>query len=146
MGLEKKSRPLAKADRSTNQTIPNLTYQTISFDTETYDTDGMFTPTNTKVYAKRFGGYYLVIGSGGFQPNATGYRIIFLRKNGTTSLAVHDFMPNGTYELVLEVEAIVYMNVNDYVELMVLQSSGGNLDTAGGGGFLFLTLAHLSGR
>ena len=106
----------------------------------------MFTPTDTKIYAKRLSGYYLIIGSCEWVANATGWRAVILVKNHTTYLAGHDHPGEATIGMAVQVSSISYLAVNDYVELYVSQGSGANLDTVPGDWHTWLSIAHLSGR
>ena len=147
MGFEKKSRPMARAYRSTAQTIANNTLTALSMDGQLYDTDGMFTPTDTKIYAKRFSGYYFINGACSFVANATGERLVGIKKNAAVYLAVHQCAPNPSDAVtVLNVSTVEYFAVNEYIELFVRQQSGGNLDTYPDIADTYLALAHLSGR
>ena len=148
MGFEKKKRPVGSAYLATPQTIPHYNLTTIVFDTQFYDTDGMFTPPDSKIYAKRLSGYYLVEGSACFNANATGYRAALLRLNGSYLTYIDEaaIAPSPQGETIVKVGKVYYLNVNDYVELQVSQYSGGNLDVLGPEDLTWLSIAHLSGR
>ena len=149
MGFEKKSRPAARGWLNGTQSIPTATQTAISLNTQNYDTDAMFTPTDTKIYAKRFGGYYLGFANANFSPNSTGYRAVYIRRNGSPTDIVA-MVSAGNWGAddgpTLHVGDVFYLNVNEYVELCVTQTSGANLNVNGGTYLTFLTLAHHSGR
>ena len=146
MGFEKKSKPLARAYRSSAQTIANSTPTAISFDGQTYDTDAMFAPTDTKIYAKRFSGYYLIIGQVLVDAGTAGYKTSQLRVNGSTLISAGDGVnAAGTFKTLMSA-APWYLNVNDYVELLVTQYTGTTMNTVGGPDLTWLSVAHFSGR
>jgi hypothetical protein len=106
----------------------------------------MFAPTDTKIYAKRFSGYYLILGSVLVDAETAGYKTSQLRVNGSTLIAVCDGVnAAGTYKS-LTPHSIWYLSINDYVELLVTQYTGVNMNTVGGSDLTWLSIAHLSGR
>lgn len=122
----------ARVNRSTAQTISNATWTAISFDTEDFDVGGMAeqvtNPSRITIPAGE-GGKYLVTGIALWTANATGQRAIRLRKNGTTDLADGARSPTDAATNVgTPFCDIVNLAAADYIELMVYQSSGGNLD------------------
>ena len=146
MGLEKRNRPAARAYQTNAQTLPHNSGQWISFDTQDFDTDGMFTPTDTKIYAKRLSGYYLAEANVEFAPNGTGYRYALLCKNADTYLAADEHLAITDFETMCRVSRVVYLAVDDYVRVMGFQNSDGNLNTAACSFCTWMSLAHLSGR
>lgn len=113
------------------QTIANGTSTVVTFNSESYDTDGFHsTVTNTGrlTIPTGKGGKYLIGGQIFYSANATGKRNINVRKNGSGGFygtVVPTAASGGT---VLETTVLVDLAATDYVELMVEQSSGGNLD------------------
>jgi len=106
------------------------------FDTELYDTDTMHsTSTNTGRLTSNATGLYHVQAHIGFAANATGYRLLNIRKNaagasgGGTSVAVARIAASPTLATQAYVAVDVQLNSTDYVELFVTQTSGGSLDT-----------------
>jgi hypothetical protein len=134
----------ARAYQSAEQTIPSGYGTWLSFNAEYYDTDGLFTPPSTMIYAKRRAGYYLVLGQVEFKANASGFRYALLCKNASTYLAANECLPLTGWESALNVQSVVYLAVNDYVRMMVYQNSGGNLNTAAGDFVTWLSLIYLS--
>ena len=145
MGFEKKSKPTARAYLAANQSIPNATWTKIIFDTEEWDTDGMFTPPSTDIVVKRLSGYYLIQGSVGFAANATGIRAANLpiAYNYTPALS-------GGITAV-QIHSIYHFALNETVDIEVLQNSGAALDAIGpaapgGRTVTWLSITHLTGR
>lgn len=112
-----------------NSTGNNLA---VTFDTETHDTGGMHsTSSNTSRITIPTGGsgMYLLGGGVEFAANATGYRQVALRINGTTVIAgSRATSASGTVATLLMTNCIYPLNAGDYVELTAFQNSGGNLN------------------
>lgn len=132
--------PQAHVYHSADRTLTTATWTLAIFDSETADTDAMHsTSSNTSRLVCKTAGTYLVAAQVYFAPNATGGRGVNITKNGagtrsSTSPIVSDGFSagvNNTNQLV-SVTALVSLAVNDYVELFVYQSSGGNLNYIGG--------------
>lgn len=108
------------------------TYATISWDVEDWDVDGM---TSTSVNPTRIvciitGKYEFSIMLS-FAANATGYREINYFKNGTTDLGSDKIAAaNGASTGFSSVRSFSLV-ATDYIEIRVLQSSGGALSTNG---------------
>lgn len=131
--------PTTKEDKgcrvynSAAQTIGDASWTALTFDSEAYDTDGMHsTSTNTSRLTCVTAGKYLVHGQVTFAANATGSRWVAIKKNGT--FYVNESRPNAgsSSTVVFHVDLLVDLAVNDYVELFVFQTSGGNLNVNGG--------------
>jgi hypothetical protein len=105
----------------------------ITFDTEQYDTDTMHsTSVNTGRITATTTGLYTVYGQVCMASNATGTRTLSLVKNGATTLAnarLHTVIATNAYT---DLEVDVQMTAGDYVELNMLQTSGGALSTVAG--------------
>jgi len=118
--------------KSADQSIPDLTWTTLTFDSEAYDTDNIHDPTtnNSRLTCKT-AGKYLVYFMLNWEGNATGYRHTRLKKNGVTLAEPLIFNPGGSVETCLPGLIVLDLSVNDYVELMAYQNSGGALDIFG---------------
>jgi len=118
----------ARVYRSTNQTIPNSTGIAISFDSERYDTDGIHSGSSTQLYCNT-AGKYSIHGQIYWDNNATGYRQLAISLNGTTQIAIkRDEGQVGSNPMIHQISTTWDLNVGDYVELVVNQTSGGNLN------------------
>lgn len=121
--------PSARVYNNAAIKIANASNVALTFNSERWDTDAIHdTTTNTGRLTCKTAGIYNIYGSVQFAASATGYRYLLIRLNGSTFIASHGHT---------EVEAIVEdmsisteysLAVNDYVELMVHQNSGGALD------------------
>jgi len=119
--------------KSSAQSISNATNTFITWDTESYDTDGFHsTSSNTSriTIPTGKGGKYLFHWTWNLGNNATGYRGIDLIKNGSTNLNASTLQVpqpttgynGGTASTICELVA------TDYVEIQFYQNSGGNLN------------------
>ena len=129
-----KSRPHAVLRRiTTNQSVSNNTNTPIFWNGEDLDTDGGHSNvTNPSRYTVGTAGYYHLSTVVVWATNGSGYRHIFLAKNGDTS-----FRYGSNYTFVLGISgaqiclstcAVVPLQVGDYVEVWGFQNSGGSLD------------------
>jgi len=124
----------ARVYHSSGQTIPNNSHTACAFDSESYDTDGIHDPVtnNTRLTCKT-PGKYLITGCVAWDANGPGYRHIHIRKNGGGSYAgvtIGGFTGAWNYVVVTSLLDLV---VDDYVELILYQTSGGNLDVKSSG-------------
>lgn len=130
------NRPHFKLRQSSAQTYANNTNTAVQFNAETIDTDvsgnsGHDTVTNNTRWTAAYPGYYQVAGTVTWVANATGIRWAFLRVNGVDVDGSAGTSP-GTAAEVLSVHTqtcLLYLANGDYVEVIGLQSSGGNLNT-----------------
>jgi hypothetical protein len=102
----------------------------LTFDSERFDTDTIHsTTTNTGRLTCHTAGKYVVIGNITFAGNATGQRTCVIVLNGTTTIAQWNVNAvGGGLGGDMNVSAIWAFAVNDYVELHVIQTSGGALN------------------
>lgn len=123
----------ARVTSTANQSIPNNTETAINFDgTDRYDTNNIHSPTtnNTRLTCNT-AGTYIIVGQTSFVGNATGYRSLRINLNAATTIAVLQSNPPGSVECALVVSTIWDMAIGDYVQLAVLQTSGGALNVYG---------------
>ena len=113
---------------SANQSVANGVEAVILFDQEDFDTDTMHdNSTNKSRLTCKTAGKFLIFGEMEFQNNSTGRRSTLVRLNGTTKWSVEP----GTNQNASHRQCIVGMMdlaVNDYVELVAYQNSGGSLN------------------
>jgi hypothetical protein len=124
-----------RVTNSIDQSIANATRTIITFDTESFDTDGFHsTSTNTGRMTIPSGkaGKYLVTGNVTFATNSSGAREIYLFKNGSFYSQVFA-VATSAGSSGNAIPDIVSLAVGDYVELRVEQSSGGSLAVRGDG-------------
>jgi hypothetical protein len=120
--------PSCRVYNSSNQSISNGTITAIQFNSERFDNDTIHdSATNNTRLTCKTAGKYLVIGQIKFAFNSTGYRELDIVVNGTTFYAASTVLPVSTANYSV-ISTIINLSVNDYVELMVKQTSGGELD------------------
>lgn len=118
------------------QAINNLTVTAIAFDSTLEDTTGMFVPvggppaSDNKITCN-LAGWYSLGGTARFDANATGYRNLRIRVNGT-NIVIQEVQAvtvaaEGT---ILNVHTEYKLAVGDVVELMVQQNSGAPLNVS----------------
>jgi hypothetical protein len=120
---------------SSAQTISNATDTKIAFDNESYDTDAFHSnvTNNTRITIPAgLSGYYRVTANLGFLANTTGRRIMAIAFNGGGNISQIEFSPAGSnVEPAASITDTYFLNVADYLEINVYQTSGGNLNTSG---------------
>lgn len=123
----------ALVTHSAAQTMTTGSTTALAFDTERFDTNAIHdTVTNNSRLTAKTAGKYLVFASVSWVANATGTRGLSVRKNGSDFLAsvlhaANDEAGTGTEQVIA---LLTNLAVNDYLEAMVVQTSGGNLDVA----------------
>lgn len=125
-------RARCSAFHSTTQSVVTATATALNLDSEDFDVGTMhdLVTNNSRVTIPASNaGIYLVLGATTFAGNATSFRQLELRKNGTTVLATATMPTNvagvGT---VIQVACFASLAAADYMELIATQSSGGNLN------------------
>jgi len=117
--------------KSANQSISNSTATAISFNGETYDTDGFHdnSTNNTRItIPSGKDGYYLIYGNVGWGINATGRREFSLRKNTSTTLSDGGTGPTSAAYVSNIFSIVLNLAAADYIELFGFQTTGGAFD------------------
>lgn len=123
----------ARVYNSAPQSISNATDTALTFDTENYDTDAIHdNVTNPTRLTAKTAGKYVIQGQVEFAANVTGVRTLYIRLNGTTALAVVDKGAVGVGATDAGVDTVYDLALNDYVELIVNQTSLGALNANNG--------------
>jgi hypothetical protein len=129
--------PATRVTHSSAQSIPDFPPgATLAFDTERYDTANMHNnATNNSRLTAPVNGIYAVTAEVDWTPDATGTRELTLMKNGSTFIADDD---RDGISVVLggqsqSVTAQVRLVAGDFVEVGVLQTSGGSLNVMSAG-------------
>jgi hypothetical protein len=117
--------------RTSNQTIGTSSTTAISFDTESHDDGGLWAIGNPTRLVAPYDGYYYVWCCVRWANNATGRRLLFFKKNGTTDLGPDEGRPgNSVADTTNTMTCGGHFKLaqGDYIECVVNQDSGGNLD------------------
>ena len=115
---------------STAPTISNDTDTTLAFDGESYDTNGFHdnSTNNSRItIPSGKGGKYLFTANFRWSNSATGRRIVYLKKNGSTIIGAFETSVNSTTYPSLQVNVVANAVATDFFTLVVYQTSGGNL-------------------
>jgi hypothetical protein len=125
----------ARVIRTSAQTIPNNTWTAVSFSQATFDdrpselSTHWSSGTPTRLTCRVAGTYY-VYGSVMFTANTNGDRMIGIRLNGSQFWFTSNTraVTVATLNTILDVSGIIKLNIEDYIELMAFQNSGGGLN------------------
>lgn len=126
------SPPACRVFNSAVQSIPTGgTGAALTFDSERFDTDNMHSTSSfTSRITFNTAGLYIVTGYAGFAGSAAGaIRAFQIRLNGVTVLATQLAPVGATHNSQSTVTAGWKFAVNDYVELLLIQDSGGALNS-----------------
>lgn len=121
-----------RAYNSGAQTIADSTTTYLTLDSELYDTDSMHsTSVNTSRITITKAGKYYVGCCVRFASNSTGYRQLSIQINRTQNIFLHRVQPvsAASSPTIMTVGGDYTFAVNDYIEIAVFQTSGGNLDS-----------------
>lgn len=130
------SPPGALVYNSAALAINTGTITALTFNSERFDNDGIHsTSSNTGRLTCVTAGRYLISGSVEFASNATGYRQLLLRLNGATYLANEVVPANASIATGVTTQRIYPLVATDYVELLVVQTSGGSLNVTAAGNY-----------
>jgi hypothetical protein len=127
--------PAVRVFHNANQSLTNITLTALAFNSERFDTAGGSsathhdTVTNNSRLTCLYAGKYQITGSASFAANATGHRLLLIRLNGATEIA-RERVPSvgASDQLELNISTLYDLAINDYVELVAYQNSGGALN------------------
>ena len=113
---------------SSDQTIVDNTLTAILFGSELWDTGAIHNvSTNTNRLTCVAPGKYLIIGNVRWEASATGRRVLAVRHNETTTIASAHASGLDANAFAQTVSTIYPLAIGEFVDLIVLQTSGGNL-------------------
>lgn len=119
----------ARAYHNTTQALTTAVQTALAFNSERDDTDTIHdnATNNTRLTCKT-AGIYSIKAQVEFESNSTGNRQVDIRLNGTTALLSQIFTAINGDVTRINVATAYRLAVNDYVECLALQNSGGNLN------------------
>lgn len=116
--------PAAKVYHDTSQSIADSTAVALAFNSERFDTNVMHdTATNNSRLTAKTSGKYLIMGQLEWSSNTGSTHQLLIKLNNVTFIAYIESTP-VYYRM--EVSTLYELAINDYVELIVLQVSGGS--------------------
>ncbi|KKL83056.1 hypothetical protein LCGC14_1978570 [marine sediment metagenome] len=126
----------ARAFDNANQTISDNTATAIDLNSERYDTDTIHDlSTNNSRLTATTAGKYVITANIEFASNSTGRRLITIRLNGSTFIAEMEWDANQNDTTRMALTTIYELAATNYVEIVVLQTSTGNLDVVANANF-----------
>ena len=131
---------------SANISVANASQTTLTWDSEEIDVDGYHsTSTNTGRITIPTGktGKFLISAQLRFSPSATGRRILYIYKNGTTELWSAQVNGTATNDTVFTGSYIISLSAGDYLECRTYQNSGGALDLQGPAPYSYFSATYL---
>lgn len=118
--------PAFSAYQSTLQSIPNLTYTKLQFQTKEFDTGNYFDSITNYRFTPLVGGYYQVSGAWWAAASTGAITTVAVYKNGSAYKNSGIFGVGGG----AAVSCLVLLNGStDYIELFASQNSGGAVNT-----------------
>lgn len=124
----------ARVYNSSNITLTTGVNIALTLDSERFDNDNIHsTSSNTSRLTCQTAGVYLITGTARFEANATGIRFVGIRLNGSTFIAASRQGAVSGAVTNMSVSTIYALSVSDYVELVVSQTSGSNLNIVANG-------------
>lgn len=139
----------ARATKAAVQVIPTGAFTVLTYDTNTYDTSGVH---STTVNPSRFtvpegcGGLYMAVANVNWSPNAAGQRHVVALMNGAVwfGSVFGNAVPVAGANTMQVLTAVYQMVPGDYVEYMVFQDTGANLNLANNGIVGYGSLTRIS--
>ena len=122
--------PLVHVRMDTTPTISTGTATKLVLDTEVIDSDGKFDNSSNYRFTPTVAGYYYAYASAEFV-NTNSIAYIFLYKNGSadsSNIGRGNMVDSSdsSDESVVQTASLVYLDADDYLEVFVEQSSGGD--------------------
>jgi hypothetical protein len=126
----------ARVYNSASISVANSTATALTFDSERDDSDTIHdTGSNTGRLTCKTAGIYLIYGTVRFAANATGFRELSIRLNGSTFVAQNLVPAPSSGACDVAIAAAYTLALTDYVELVATQTSGGALNVIAAGNY-----------
>jgi len=118
---------------TSNQTFSSGATTQISFPNEVFDTDSAFASNGFTVPAGQGGKYFFYFTFVYTNPNASGYRIVYIVKNGGNVVELQT-QGDDTATQLINGSALLDLSAGDFIDLDVYQNSGSSLNSSAIGG------------
>jgi len=118
-----------------NETIRSSVFSPLNFNVEDFDTDALHSPSTPSRLTAAIAGKYLSSANLQWSGSSTaGQRQMRIQLNGATDIAGNTETPTAAAAgPFMGISTVYALAAGDYVQLIVWQSSGGNLDLVAGG-------------
>ena len=141
---ELQSPPRCRAYQSAAQTLTTAVSAAVTLDAEDIDTEAIHsTVTNNSRMTIVTAGRYRVMAGVTFSSNATGYREVLVKKNGTTVFYIRSATTSAGAPCLTTTDEVL-CSAGDYIEMYALQTSGGNLNLGTGSSATWLHVVWCS--
>ena len=117
--------PSARVYSLFEQIVPDSVQFPIVFEEERFDTDDIHTNGVPTRLTAQTAGKYQISGTVVFATNAVGTRSVGVRVNGTNTIALQSVPADPSAACALSISTLYDLVEDDYVELVVSQTSGG---------------------
>ena len=128
------------------QSISNNTATALTFNLETFDTDGFHdnsTNTSRVTIPAGLAGKYLITSHVMYDLNATSGRFLNIYKNGSNVANGSDIIGSSSVYVANDISVVLSLAVSDYIEVFTRQTSGGALNAYKGAVYNALTVSYL---
>lgn len=121
--------PACRVYNNSNFLVATSTLTAVTFNSERNDNAGIHsTSANTGRLTAPVDGFYWISANVSFASNATGFREVNLRLNGATNIGRDSKNAVNGSGTAFSFGALYKLAAGDYVEVVVFQNSGGNLN------------------
>lgn len=135
--IRKSTAIAARAIRTSDQAITTATYTAISYASVSNDSFSMWASGSPTRLTAQFSGLYALWCELSFDADTTGQRYVIFRVNGSTDEGAQVFS-GASYAQFVSNFALVYLGEGDYVEVVVYQNCGSDLNVIGSNGISFV--------
>ena len=126
--------PAFRAEKASNQNIPNETFTKVTFTNEIFDTDSAYSTTDSRftvptgMGGKYFIGANITVRNAG-DINSVDYALYINGTQDDTYRRVHDYISGTSQTQHSTFGFVVELSASDYVEIYNWHNAGGNLET-----------------
>lgn len=126
----------ARVYNSGNISVNDVTTTLLTYDSERYDTDAIHDiGVNPGRLTCKTAGKYSISTHVRFQADADGYRIVYIKLNGTTNIAIQEGNAPSGGSMIISCETKYDLAENDYVETLVYFLAGNVLNVEATGNY-----------
>ena len=128
-----KATPAFSARLNANQTLSTGTWTKGNFNTEIFDSDGKFDASTNYRFTPGVAGYYRVTAHGYLQCTDGNFGRVAIYKNGSEYAFTANLYGASNYQT-QQIEVVMYLDADDYVEAYFKQDAGSNQTLLGENG------------